>query len=151
MIKTANGLTITLKHDVSNPQPYSRINKIAGTKGIFTDYPPRIYFDRQPGDEEWGSIDKWKEYEHPLWKEEGEIAKKLGGHGGMDYIMLYRLLQCMKEGLPPDMDVYDAATWSAPGPLSTASLQQGSGPVKFPDFTRGHWKDRSASAIATQT
>ena len=151
LIKTANGLTITLKHDVSNPQPYSRINKIAGAKGIFTDYPPRIYFDGQAGDEEWGSIDKWKEYEHPLWKEEGEIAKKLGGHGGMDYIMLYRLLQCMKEGLPPDMDVYDAATWSAPGPLSTASLQQGSGPVKFPDFTRGHWKDRSASAIATQT
>jgi hypothetical protein len=79
------------------------------------------------------------------------IAEKLGGHGGMDYIMLYRLLQCMREGLSPDMDVYDAATWSAPGPLSTLSLTHGSAPAMFPDFTRGHWRERSASQIATQT
>ncbi len=150
LIKTANGLTITLKHDVSNPQPYSRVNTIAGTKGVFADYPPRIYFDGQPGGEEWGTLDAWKQHQHPLWRQEGEIAKKLGGHGGMDYIMLYRLLQCMKEGLPPDMDVYDAAAWSSPGPLSTESLKQGSAPVKFPDFTRGKWKERQASAIATQ-
>ena len=149
LIRTANGLNITLKYDVSNPQPYSRINTLAGTKGIFTDYPPRIYFDGEEK-EEWGSIDSWSRYQHPLWKEEGEIAKKIGGHGGMDFIMLYRLLQCMKQGLPPDMDVYDAATWSAPGPLSALSLQHGSAPVKFPDFTRGHWKDRTVSAIATQ-
>ncbi len=151
LIKTANGLTITLKHDVSNPQPYSRINTIAGTKGIFADYPPRIYFDGESGKEEWGSIEKWSKYQHPLWRDEGEIAKKMGGHGGMDYIMLYRLLQCMRQGISPDMDVYDAAAWSAPGPLSTASLAQGSAPIKFPDFTRGHWKDRKISAIATQS
>jgi hypothetical protein len=151
LIKTVKGLTITLKHDVSNPQPYSRINKIAGTKGIFTDYPPRIFFDDQPGKEEWGSIDKWSQYQHPLWKNEGDIAKKLGGHGGMDYIMLYRLMQCMQQGIAPDMDVYDAAAWSAPGPLSTLSVAQGSAPVKFPDFTRGHWQNRAISAIATQS
>jgi Oxidoreductase family, NAD-binding Rossmann fold len=151
LIKTANGLTITLKHDVSNPQPYSRINSIAGTKGIFADYPPRIFFDNADGKEEWGSIDQYSEHQHPLWRNEGEIAKKIGGHGGMDYIMLYRLLQCMQQGIPPDMDVYDAAAWSAPGPLSRASVEQGSAPVKFPDFTRGHWKDRTASGIATQT
>jgi hypothetical protein len=151
LIKTAKGLTITLKHDVSNPRPYDRVNQIAGTKGIFADYPPRIYFDGQKGEEAWASVDEWKQYQHPLWKEEGEIAKKLGGHGGMDYIMLYRLLQCMREGLSPDMDVYDAATWSAPGPLSRQSVERGSAPIKFPDFTRGHWQERSASAIATQS
>ncbi len=150
LIKTAKGLTITLKHDTVNPHPYDRINVIAGTKGAFADYPPRIYFDGRPGGEEWGNIDNWKQYQHPLWKEEGEIAKKLGGHGGMDYIMLYRLLQCMRQGLAPDMDVYDAATWSAPGPLSTLSVANGSAPAKFPDFTRGHWQDRSASEIAIQ-
>jgi hypothetical protein len=69
----------------------------------------------------------------------------------MDYIMLYRLLQCMRDGLAPDMDVYDAAAWSAPGPLSRASVAAGSAPVKFPDFTRGHWQDRTASQIATQS
>jgi hypothetical protein len=148
LIKTANGLTITLKHDVSNPRPYDRINTIAGSKGIFTDYPPRIYVDGQKGEEEWGSLDAYKEHEHPLWRQEGDVARKAGGHGGMDYIMLYRLLDCMRKGLAPDLDVYDAAAWSAPGPLSAASLQAGSGPAKFPDFTRGRWHERSGSPIA---
>jgi predicted dehydrogenase len=150
LIKTANGLTITVKHTVSTPHPYDRINQIAGTKGIFEDYPPRIYFDKQNKDESWGSIDAWTQYAHPLWKREGEIAKKVGGHGGMDYIMLYRLLQCVKEGLPPDMDVYDAAAWSAVAPLSINSVSRGSDPVEFPDFTRGRWQKRDISAIATQ-
>ena len=69
---------------------------IGGTKGVFDDYPPRIYFDGQAGGEEWGTLDQWKQYQHPLWAKEGEIAKKIGGHGGMDYIMLYRLLECIK-------------------------------------------------------
>jgi hypothetical protein len=147
LIKTANGLTITLKHDVSNPRPYDRINTVAGTKGIFTDYPPRIYLDGQKGEEGWASLDAYKQYEHPLWRQEGDVARKAGGHGGMDYIMLYRLLDCMRKGLAPDLDVYDAAAWSAPGPLSAASLQAGSGPARFPDFTRGRWHERSGSPI----
>ncbi len=147
LIKTARGMTITLKHDVSNPRPYDRINTIAGTKGIFTDYPPRIYLDGQNGEETWGSLDAFKEYEHPLWKQEGDVARKAGGHGGMDFIMLFRLLECMRKGLTPDMDVYDAASWSAPGPLSLTSLQSGSAPAKFPDFTRGHWREREGSPI----
>jgi hypothetical protein len=81
----------------------------------------------------------------------GEVAKKAGGHGGMDFLMLYRLLQCVREGLPPDMDVYDAAAWSSVGPLSVSSVARGSAPIDFPDFTRGNWKTRSASAIATQS
>ncbi len=142
LIKTAKGLMINLQHDVVNPHPYDRINLIAGTKGIFRDYPPRIYFD-DPKKEEYEAIDKYKDrYEHPLWKQEGELARKLGGHGGMDFLMVYRLVECMRKGLAPDFDVYDAAAWSAPGPLSSASLKQGSAPVKFPDFTRGKWKER---------
>ena len=149
LIKTANGLVIHLQHDVSNPHPYSRINAIAGTKGIFRDYPPRIYLDGQPGGEEYGSIEPYKaQFEHPLWKKQGEIARKLGGHGGMDFIECYRLIDCMRRGLPPDMDVYDAAAWSAPGPLSEDSLALGSAPVRFPDFTRGRWKQRQGSPIA---
>jgi Oxidoreductase family, NAD-binding Rossmann fold len=151
IIQTANGLSITLKHDTSNPHPYDRINMIAGTKGVFADYPPRIYFDGQPGEEAWATIDAFKDHQHPLWKQEGEIAQKLGGHGGMDFIMLYRLLQCLRLGLEPDMDVYDAATWSAPGPLSRQSVASGSAPQKFPDFTRGLWRQRTVSQIATQT
>jgi len=154
LIKTANGLNITVKHTVSTPHPYDRINQIAGTKGIFTDYPPRIYIDGQNKDESWEPVEnnpqsKWKEYEYPLWTREGEAARKNGGHGGMDYIMIYRLLQCVREGLQPDMDVYDAAAWSSVAPLSEESVKSGSLPIQFPDFTRGGWNKRSASAIAT--
>jgi hypothetical protein len=150
LIKTENGLTITVKHAVSTPHPYDRINLIAGTKGLFQDYPPRIYFDGMNKDESFGSIDTWKQYQHPLWAREGEIAQKVGGHGGMDFIMLYRLLQCVREGIAPDMDVYDCATLSAVAPLSVSSVSRGSAPVEFPDFTRGKWKERNLCAIATQ-
>ena len=142
LIKTANGLMITLQHDVVNPHPYDRINLIAGTKGVFRDYPPRIYFDGQDPDE-YAPIDKYKEkYQHALWKAKGELARKLGGHGGMDFLMVYRLMECMRQGVGPDMDVYDAAAWSAPGPLSDESVKKGSAPVKIPDFTRGRWKEK---------
>jgi hypothetical protein len=154
LIKTANGLNITVKHTVSTPHPYDRINQIAGTKGIFEDYPARIYFDGLNKEEEWEAVEntpanKWKQYEYPLWTSEGDAARKNGGHGGMDYIMLFRLLQCVREGLPPDMDVYDAAAWAAIAPLSEQSIKQGSAPIPFPDFTHGDWTRRSASAIAT--
>ena len=147
IIKTAKGRTIMLQHNVSTPRPYDRINLIQGTKGIFRDYPPRIFIDGQPGGHAFTTLDKYKEqYESPLWKKQGEMARKLGGHGGMDYLMCYRLVQCMREGLEPDINVYDAAAWSVPGPLSQISVAKGSMPVKFPDFTRGLWqRSRSAS------
>lgn len=139
LIRTAKGRIITLEHNVSSPEPYDRINMIAGTKGIFKDYPPRIFIDG-PGKDEFGPIDPFKEkYEHPFWTKQGELARKLGGHGGMDFIMAYRVIQCMQQGLVPDMDVYDAAAWSAPAPLSEASVAAGSAPQQVPDFTRGLW------------
>jgi hypothetical protein len=140
LIRTVKGRVITLEHNTSSPQPYDRINLIAGTKGIFRDYPPRIYLDGSPK-EEFGSIDPYKEkFEHPFWKETGELARTLGGHGGMDFVMAWRLVQAIREGKAPDIDVYDAAAWSAPGPLSEQSVAAGSAPMKFPDFTRGRWE-----------
>ncbi|HEX4165228.1 MAG TPA: hypothetical protein VHZ55_07125 [Bryobacteraceae bacterium] len=122
LIKTANGLTVNLQHDVSNPHPYDRLNTIAGTRGVFKDYRPRLYLDGQPGEEEYTTLDSYaKKFQHPLWQREGEIA--------------------------PDLDVYDAATWSAPAPLSRQSVGQGSAPIPFPDFTRGCWKERKGSPI----
>ncbi len=151
LIKTAKGLTITVKHAVSTPHPYDRINLIAGTKALFQDYPPRIYIDGMNKDESFGSIEAYKQYQHPLWKREGDLARKSGGHGGMDLIMIYRLLECVREGLPPDLDVYDCAAWASVAPLSVTSVSKGSAPIEFPDFTQGMWRDRAVSAIATQT
>ena len=145
IIRTVKGRTILLQHDVVNPRPYSRLNMIQGTKGLFADYPPRVFVDGQK-DEDWQKIDEFKDkYEHPLWKSNGEMARKTGGHGGMDYIMNFRLMDCLKRGLPPDIDVYDAAAWSALTPLSETSVAQNGASQKFPDFTRDKWKVRPDS------
>jgi len=145
ILKTANGKTVMLQHDVSNPRPYTRHNRVMGTKGTFEDYPPRIYVEGQAGGEQFAPLsDAQKQrFEHPLWTKLGDQARG-GGHGGMDFIMAYRLIECMRNGLAPDYDVYDAAAWSAPLPLSEMSVAKGSAPMKFPDFTRGNWKSPRA-------
>ena len=81
------------------------------------------------------------EYQHPITKEGGlaEKAKTVGGHGGMDFIMDYRLIYCLHNGLPLDQDVYDAAEWSSLVELTEVSINNGSMPVVMPDFTRGEW------------
>ena len=158
IIKTLRGRTILLQHDVVNPRPYSRLNSISGTKGIFADYPARVFVDGEKqadgsSREDWQNIDAFRDkYEHPLWKTTGELARKMGGHGGMDYIMNYRLMDCLKRGLVPDINCYDAAAWSAPTPLSEASVAQNGAPQKFPDFTRGKWAARAdVPGFAVQT
>ncbi|MBI4877089.1 MAG: Gfo/Idh/MocA family oxidoreductase [Acidobacteria bacterium] len=147
LIQTAKGLIITLEHNVVTPQPYDRINLIAGTKGIFRDYPPRIYIEGvSKKQHEFESIDSYKaQYEHPLWTKMGELARRSGGHGGMDFLECYRLIQRLREGAVPDMDVYDAAAWSAPAGLSEMSVAKGSAPMQFPDFTRGRWQQARSS------
>lgn len=140
ILKTVKGKTVMLQHDVLSPRPYTRHNRVQGTKGAFEDYPPRIYLEGMKGGERWNTIDDLKaKFEHPLWTKLGERART-GGHGGMDFVMAYRLVECLREGLAPDYDVYDAAAWSAPFPLSEMSVAKGSAPMKFPDFTRGDWQ-----------
>jgi predicted dehydrogenase len=148
LIKTLNGLLITLEHNVATPEPYDRINLIAGSKGIFRDYPPRVYIDGESKQHQWETIDRFKpKFEHHLWTRMGDLARRSGGHGGMDFLECYRLVQRMREGKPPDMDVYDAAAWSAPGPLSEMSVAKGGAPMEFPDFTRGRFAARKGSEI----
>lgn len=140
LIRTKRGRTILLQHDVSSPRPYSRLNHVSGTKGTFEDYPARIYVEGRGQGHRWAAIDEYKQsHEHPLWTRIGELARNKGGHGGMDFVMMWRLVQCIREGLAPDFDVYDAAAWSAPLPLSQMSVATGSQPMRFPDFTRGEW------------
>jgi glycosyl hydrolase family 109/GFO/IDH/MocA oxidoreductase family protein len=147
LIRTARGRTVLLQHDVVTPRPYSRINHVQGTKGAFRDYPAGIFLDGQKG-EEWGTIKPYRQrFDHPLWTRLRKVASK-SGHGGMDYVMSWRLMQCIHEGLAPDMDVYDAAAWSAPAPLSEDSVKAGSGAVPFPDFTGGRWKEPRVFAPA---
>jgi predicted dehydrogenase len=139
LIKTAKGISIMLQHDVSTPRPYTRLNHIQGTKGTFCDFPARLYLDGQAGGHRWTDLAKMRDkYEHWLWKKLGEKARG-AGHGGMDFVMSWRIVQYFNDGLVPDIDVYDGAAWSAPFPMSAESVAKGSVPVKFPDFTRGKW------------
>jgi hypothetical protein len=140
LIRTFNGCTITVIHDCNLPRPYSRINLIQGTKGIAMNYPPRVFVEGLTKLHEFAPAETFQEeWDHPLWKSLQE--KSAGaGHGGMDFIEDYRLIKCLREGLPTDMNVYDAAAWSAVGELSERSVADRSRPQDFPDFTRGQWK-----------
>ena len=139
LVRTVKGRVILLEHDVVNARPYSRINSLQGVKGIFEDYPARIYIDGTKPEDQWHQVDSYRtEHEHRLWRELGARARS-GGHGGMDYVQAWRIVECMREGLVPDINVYDAAAWSAPGPLSTESVGKRGAPVTFPEFTRGAW------------
>jgi hypothetical protein len=147
-----------LQHTVVSPRPYSRINALYGTGGTFFDYPARLAIDHPKnygldagGSEEWLEEKDLKtmrdKFTHPLWKKLSERAKG-GGHGGMDFVMTWRLLDCLRKGITPDSVVYDAAAWSCIIETSVRSVATGSAPVNIPDFTRGLWKTMQPLGIA---
>ena len=159
LIKTAQEKTIAIQHNVMTPRPYNRMFQLTATKGFANKYPISGYAldapsqevsDVIPHHEELAGHDFVSEevkkalmekYKHPIHKELEELAKKVGGHGGMDFVMDYRLVYCLQNGLPLDMDVYDLAEWCSLIPLTALSIENNSAPVEIPDFTRGHWKE----------
>jgi len=140
LIHTVNGKVITLYHDTSSPRPYSRIHIVQGTKGLFEKYPDRVFIEGRSPNDDWEALDTYYiEYDHPIWKDLEERSKG-AGHGGMDFIEDFRLIEALRNGRPLDMDVYDGVSWSVVSPLSEKSVANRSKPVDFPDFTRGQWK-----------
>ena len=161
LIRTHKGYTIDMQHNVMTPRPYSRMYQLVGTEGFANKYPVQGYtfkldqlkavagddanapnieaLDHHSFAPENVVAEMKAKYQHPIQKEIGEKAKQVGGHGGMDFIMDYRLVYCLRNGLPLDMDVYDTAEWSSMGELTRISIENGSKPVKIPDFTRGDW------------
>jgi predicted dehydrogenase len=156
LIRTARQHTILVEHNVTSPRPYNRMYQLTGTKGFANKYPvqgfaldsgeldPSIAGDHEnltahsfvPADVR---AKLMEQYKHPIVADIEELAKTVGGHGGMDFVMDYRLIYCLRNGLPLDMDVYDLAEWCCVIPLSEISLDNGSAPVEIPDFTRGAW------------
>ena len=165
MIRTEKGKTIMIQHDVVNPRPYNRLYQLTGTKGFANKYPVEGFvvdpaaagmLSVPDGNGKTGKVDienlsshsfvpenvktaLMEKFMHPVQKELEETAKKVGGHGGMDYIMDYRLIYCLRNGLPLDMDVYDLAEWCCLTELTGISIENGNAPVEVPDFTRGGW------------
>ncbi|MBP6065939.1 MULTISPECIES: Gfo/Idh/MocA family protein [Bacteroides] len=156
LIRTENGKTMLIQHNVMTPRPYSRMYQVTGTDGYASKYPIEEYCLRPskvssevaPDHEKLnahGSVPQevkkalMEKYKHPIHVELEETAKKVGGHGGMDYIMDYRLVYCLRNGLPLDMDVYDLAEWCSMAELTRISIENNSNAVAIPDFTRGGW------------
>ena len=152
-IRTRKGKTILVEHNVVTPRPYNRMYQVTGTKGFANKYPneglalgaENVKFTAVDDlDAEEYMSDAARDaimaaYEHPISKGIAEKARAVGGHGGMDFIMDYRLIYCLHNGLPLDQDVYDAAEWSSLVELTEVSINHGSMPVVMPDFTRGEW------------
>ena len=141
LIRTLHDQTIYVTHDTNSPRPYSRKYVLQGTKGLVEGYPRRVYIEGLSAkNDTWDPIDTWfKSHDHPLWTSE-KVQKASVGHGGMDWLEDWRLINCLREGLPTDQNVYDAAAISVIGPLSEWSVANGSRPIKVPDFTRGRWR-----------
>jgi len=145
LIKTVKGRTIMVQHDTTTPRPYNRHNLIQGTNGVFAGFPNRIAVENGGFGQsyhEWDmDMQKWYDkYDHPLWQRIGKEAEINGGHGGMDFVMLWRMIYCLRNGEALDQDVYDGASWSVVNILSEHSLNDRSNSVTFPDFTRGAWQ-----------
>lgn len=157
--KTVLGKTLMIQWDEQLPRPYTRLNLIQGTRGVWGGFPNRMVLEPHDGIEGTKDTESWvqgedlapwyERYDHPLWKRMGEEAKRNGGHGGMDFVMLWRIVYCLRNGLPMDQDAYDAATWSVISPLSEDSVSHRSRSVDVPDFTRGKWKTMHPLAIVS--
>ena len=159
LMRTADGKVVEIQHNVMNPQPYNRLYQLTGTRGFANKYPVEGYAVDAAQLKATGSAPKVDnlsahgfmpesekqaleaKYEHPIIKKYGALASKVGGHGGMDFFMDARMVYCLQNGLPLDMDVYDLAEWCCLAELGTLSMDNNCAAVSFPDFTRGHWND----------
>jgi predicted dehydrogenase len=141
MIRTENGVTVTLIHDTQSPRPYDLAFKLQGTNGIYSGTLEKIFIEDEASPREnWQEMAPFYEkYEHPVWRKYGKVATKYGHFGG-DYLELLHFVAAVRNRTQTPIDVYDSATWSAVTPLTEASVRARSAPVDFPDFTRGKWK-----------
>ena len=159
LMRTANGKVVEIQHNVMNPQPYNRLYQLTGTRGFANKYPVAGYAIDAAQLKATGNAPKVddlsshgfmpeaekkaleEKYEHPIIKKYGAMAAKVGGHGGMDFFMDARMVYCLQNGLPLDMDVYDLAEWCCLAELGSLSMDNNCAAVTFPDFTRGHWNE----------
>jgi hypothetical protein len=167
-MRTEKGKVLEIQHNVMSPQPYNRMYKLTGMTGFCTKYPdPKIFISKKSASDmglaemagkisghnflpkaEYDAL--MKQYYHPILKKFGDLGREFG-HGGMDYTMDARLVYCLQNGLPLDIDVYDLAEWCALAELGSISMDNGCAAVAFPDFTRGEWNKQQGFRHAYAT
>jgi len=151
IIRTSLGKSIMVQHDVSSQQPYSRIHLVKGTKGMAVKYPRELIALGESWLKDEEMVNVMAEHMPAISKRMGDVAKIVGGHGGMDFIMDWRMIDCLRNGLPLDQDVYDGAVWSSVAPLSEWSVANRSQSIDVPDFTGGSWKMNKPHGINLET
>ena len=157
MIKTLLGRTVIVQWDETSPRPYTRLNLIQGTLGALAGFPTRVALeggvlgitkDHHSWVQGEAMAAVYEKYDHPLYSRLNSLVKG-SGHGGMDGIMMNRIVECLQQGQPLDQNLYEGCFWSAVSPLSEASVASGGQPQNFPDFTRGNWKNTKPLGIIT--
>jgi len=147
LIHTVNGLTVTLYFDLTLPQPNELVYRLQGSRGIFSSAgspwggykSSKIHIEGRSPRKSWEPLENYiEEFQHPLWKTWSD---------DFDYMELFQLIKALRSGTATDMDVYDAATWSAISELSERSVAKESRPIRFPDFTGGRWKTNPPISI----
>lgn len=151
LVRTNLGKTIMIQHDVSSVRPYTRLHVVSGTAGAAMKYPEELIALGHSWLKDDEMKEVWTKYTPEIVNRVGEMAKKVGGHGGMDFIMDWRMIDCLRNGLPPDQDVYDGALWSSIAPLSEWSVANRSQSIDVPDFTGGSWKTNLPHGINLET
>lgn len=150
IVRTKKGKSIMIQHDVTSPRPYSRLHVVSGSKGYAQKYPDQKVAKGHGWMNEEEMKDLQSKYTPEIVQKVGELAKQIGGHGGMDFMMDWRLIDCLRNGLPLDQDVYDAALWSCITPLSEWSVANRSNSIDVPDFTGGSWKTNKPVPITLE-
>jgi hypothetical protein len=151
LVRTSLGKTIMIQHDVSSVRPYSRLHVVSGTAGAAMKYPKEVIAMGHSWLMEEEMKEVWEKFTPEIIKRVGEMAKKVGGHGGMDFIMDWRMIDCLRNGLPLDQDVYDGVLWSSVAPLSEWSVANRSQSIDVPDYTCGSWKTNKPHGINLET
>jgi hypothetical protein len=149
VLRCHNGETVTIFLDTTLPRFYSRRFTIRGTRGMFMEDTNLVYMDGMPENLRRlrNNAKKFsKQYGHDLYSTKNKKYRKYG-HGGMDWFVVRALIETIKHDAYPPIDVYDAATYLAITALSQLSLENGSTPVEFPDFTNDKWQNKDTSKI----
>jgi predicted dehydrogenase len=145
IIRTHRGRTLMLQHDISTPRPGSRFQLISGTKGIYHARPSRVATSDEgwlPEEEFESLVETYTPEITKRFEQRTREARKISTERSYERVTTsdWRLIDCLRNGLPLEVDVYDGALWSCITPLSEWSVARQGASVKVPDFTRSAWK-----------
>lgn len=149
LIRTRNGITVTLYYDTQTPRPVDFIWRVQGTGGIYSGTLDKLHLEGKSPSHQWEDAGAYRDqYDHPSWKKYGETIMQFG-HGGSDFLCMLDFVNAVRNRREVPIDIYDSVTWSVLMDLTQKSVEKKSRPVDIPDFTKGKWETRRPKPIET--